>query len=210
MARERVIDALAEVYDPELDEPITRLGFVSWCEVSPEGEAVAATEAASAVSSWPAGDAPVHEPGLDAGLAEDALVPAEAPAAESGPAPEAGPTAEAGSAAEAGPTAQPWSAAEAGMLGEALTATFGSSGTTPEPATETGPAPIAAELDHPGSGHPEPGDSGTGAPEPSPPVLAADPTSATDSGDAGSPPADGDGYPANEGPATSDEEHPPF
>ena len=29
-----VIDALAEVYDPELDEPITRLGFVSSCEVS--------------------------------------------------------------------------------------------------------------------------------------------------------------------------------
>jgi metal-sulfur cluster biosynthetic enzyme len=36
--RERVIDALAEVYDPELDEPITRLGFVSSCEVSPGGE----------------------------------------------------------------------------------------------------------------------------------------------------------------------------
>ena len=33
-----VMDALAEVYDPELDEPITRLGFVSWCEVSPEGD----------------------------------------------------------------------------------------------------------------------------------------------------------------------------
>jgi ribonuclease E len=188
--------------------PGTQVGSVG--EVSPEGEAVAAAEAASAVSSWPAGDAPVHEPGLDAGLAEDALVPAEAPAAESGPAPEAGPAAAAGPAAEAGPTAQPWSAAEAGMLGEALTATFGSSGTTPEPTTETGPAPIAAELDHPGSDHPEPGDSGTGDPEPSPPVLAADPTSAADYGDAGSPPADGDGYPANEGPATSDEEHPPF
>ena len=36
--RERVIDALAEVYDPELDEPITRLGFVSSCEVSPGGD----------------------------------------------------------------------------------------------------------------------------------------------------------------------------
>jgi metal-sulfur cluster biosynthetic enzyme len=33
-----VMDALAEVYDPELDEPITRLGFVSWCEVSPAGD----------------------------------------------------------------------------------------------------------------------------------------------------------------------------
>ena len=33
-----VIDALAEVYDPELDEPITRLGFVSSCEVSPGGD----------------------------------------------------------------------------------------------------------------------------------------------------------------------------
>jgi metal-sulfur cluster biosynthetic enzyme len=36
--RERVIDALAEVYDPELDEPITRLGFVASCEVSPGGD----------------------------------------------------------------------------------------------------------------------------------------------------------------------------
>jgi metal-sulfur cluster biosynthetic enzyme len=32
-----VIDALAEVYDPELDEPITRLGFVTSCEVSDDG-----------------------------------------------------------------------------------------------------------------------------------------------------------------------------
>jgi metal-sulfur cluster biosynthetic enzyme len=38
MTRERVIDALAEVYDPELDEPITRLGFVASCEVSPDGD----------------------------------------------------------------------------------------------------------------------------------------------------------------------------
>ena len=38
MIKERVIDALAEVYDPELDEPITRLGFVSSCEVSPGGD----------------------------------------------------------------------------------------------------------------------------------------------------------------------------
>jgi metal-sulfur cluster biosynthetic enzyme len=38
IVRERVIDALAEVYDPELDEPITRLGFVSSCEVSPGGD----------------------------------------------------------------------------------------------------------------------------------------------------------------------------
>jgi metal-sulfur cluster biosynthetic enzyme len=33
-----VLDALAEVYDPELDEPITSLGFVAACEVSPEGD----------------------------------------------------------------------------------------------------------------------------------------------------------------------------
>ena len=33
-----VMGALAEVYDPELDEPITRLGFVSSCEVSPAGD----------------------------------------------------------------------------------------------------------------------------------------------------------------------------
>jgi metal-sulfur cluster biosynthetic enzyme len=38
MTRERVIDALAEVYDPELDEPITRLGFVTSCEVSIDGD----------------------------------------------------------------------------------------------------------------------------------------------------------------------------
>jgi len=38
MTRERVIDALAEVYDPELDEPITRLGFVTSCEVSTDGD----------------------------------------------------------------------------------------------------------------------------------------------------------------------------
>ncbi len=33
-----VLDALGEVHDPELDEPITTLGFVSSCEVSPEGD----------------------------------------------------------------------------------------------------------------------------------------------------------------------------
>jgi metal-sulfur cluster biosynthetic enzyme len=33
-----VLDALAEVHDPELDEPITSLGFVASCEVSPEGD----------------------------------------------------------------------------------------------------------------------------------------------------------------------------
>ncbi len=38
IVRERVIDALAEVYDPELDEPITRLGFVASCEVGPDGD----------------------------------------------------------------------------------------------------------------------------------------------------------------------------
>jgi metal-sulfur cluster biosynthetic enzyme len=36
--RASVIDALAEVYDPELDEPITRLGFVASCEVSGDGD----------------------------------------------------------------------------------------------------------------------------------------------------------------------------
>ena len=34
----RVLDALAEVFDPELDEPITALGFVSSCEVSTDGD----------------------------------------------------------------------------------------------------------------------------------------------------------------------------
>ena len=33
-----VIEALAEVRDPELDEPITRLGFVTFCDVSADGE----------------------------------------------------------------------------------------------------------------------------------------------------------------------------
>jgi metal-sulfur cluster biosynthetic enzyme len=36
--RERVFDALGTVYDPELDEPITSLRFVSSCEVTPGGD----------------------------------------------------------------------------------------------------------------------------------------------------------------------------
>src|SRR3954447_11050812 len=36
----RVLTALAAVRDPELDEPITTLGFVSVCTVSPTGDAV--------------------------------------------------------------------------------------------------------------------------------------------------------------------------
>jgi metal-sulfur cluster biosynthetic enzyme len=36
--RASVLDALAEVHDPELDEPITSLGFVASCEVSGDGE----------------------------------------------------------------------------------------------------------------------------------------------------------------------------
>jgi metal-sulfur cluster biosynthetic enzyme len=36
--RARVLEALSEVHDPELDEPITSLGFVTSCEVSPDGE----------------------------------------------------------------------------------------------------------------------------------------------------------------------------
>ena len=38
VARERVFHALAEVHDPELDEPITSLGFVASCEVGPDGD----------------------------------------------------------------------------------------------------------------------------------------------------------------------------
>jgi metal-sulfur cluster biosynthetic enzyme len=34
----RVLEALSEVHDPELDEPITSLGFVTSCEVSPVGD----------------------------------------------------------------------------------------------------------------------------------------------------------------------------
>jgi metal-sulfur cluster biosynthetic enzyme len=36
--RDRVMDALAAVYDPELDEPITTLRFVSCCEVNSDGD----------------------------------------------------------------------------------------------------------------------------------------------------------------------------
>jgi metal-sulfur cluster biosynthetic enzyme len=36
--RAQVLEALAEVHDPELDEPITELGFVSSCAVSGAGE----------------------------------------------------------------------------------------------------------------------------------------------------------------------------
>jgi metal-sulfur cluster biosynthetic enzyme len=36
--RAQVLDALGEVIDPELDEPITTLGFVSSCTVSAEGD----------------------------------------------------------------------------------------------------------------------------------------------------------------------------
>jgi metal-sulfur cluster biosynthetic enzyme len=35
--RERILDALATVYDPELDEPITALGFVDGCRVGARG-----------------------------------------------------------------------------------------------------------------------------------------------------------------------------
>jgi metal-sulfur cluster biosynthetic enzyme len=36
--REQVLDALGSVYDPELDEPITSLRFITSCEVSAEGD----------------------------------------------------------------------------------------------------------------------------------------------------------------------------
>lgn len=36
--RERVLEALADVYDPELDETIVALRFVATCEVSPDGD----------------------------------------------------------------------------------------------------------------------------------------------------------------------------
>jgi metal-sulfur cluster biosynthetic enzyme len=37
-ARARVLAALADVRDPELDEPITALGFVNSCDVTPDGD----------------------------------------------------------------------------------------------------------------------------------------------------------------------------
>ncbi|HEY2600334.1 MAG TPA: iron-sulfur cluster assembly protein [Thermoleophilaceae bacterium] len=36
--RARVLEALGTVHDPELDEPITALRFVSGCEVTPDGD----------------------------------------------------------------------------------------------------------------------------------------------------------------------------
>ena len=36
--RARVLEALSQVHDPELDEPITSLGFVTSCAVSPDGD----------------------------------------------------------------------------------------------------------------------------------------------------------------------------
>jgi metal-sulfur cluster biosynthetic enzyme len=38
ITRARVLDALGDVHDPELDEPITELRFVSSCEVTPDGD----------------------------------------------------------------------------------------------------------------------------------------------------------------------------
>ena len=43
--REQVLGALATVYDPELDEPITELRFVTKCEVNAEISIRAATSA---------------------------------------------------------------------------------------------------------------------------------------------------------------------
>lgn len=37
-SRARVLDALSAVHDPELDEPITTLRFVTSCEVTPDGD----------------------------------------------------------------------------------------------------------------------------------------------------------------------------
>ena len=36
--RARVLEALGEVYDPELDEPITSLGVVTSCQATPDGD----------------------------------------------------------------------------------------------------------------------------------------------------------------------------
>jgi metal-sulfur cluster biosynthetic enzyme len=40
--REQVFDALGSVYDPELDEPITSLRFISSCDVSSDGDVAVA------------------------------------------------------------------------------------------------------------------------------------------------------------------------
>ncbi len=38
ITRASVLDALSEIHDPELDEPITALRFVTSCEVTPDGD----------------------------------------------------------------------------------------------------------------------------------------------------------------------------
>ena len=48
MLRARVLEALGTVYDPELDEPITTLGFVGSCVVTDGGDVVGAPAAAHA------------------------------------------------------------------------------------------------------------------------------------------------------------------
>jgi ribonuclease E len=172
-------------------------------EVAASTGTVASTETGASTESGPGPET----------VSATETVPATGPGstAEAWSTPETATTAEPGPTAESGPTAQPWSGAESGILEDALTAAFGSPGTVPDPVTEPGPAPIAPELVHPAPGDPAAGDPVPAAdPEPSNPGPATDPASAADSGDAGHRPADGDGYPANEGPATSDEEHPPF
>ncbi len=39
LAQDKLLEALAAVRDPELDEPITSLGFVASCGISPDGDA---------------------------------------------------------------------------------------------------------------------------------------------------------------------------
>jgi ribonuclease E len=183
---------------------------------APDAEIVAATEAVAsavaspdAVSATGAGAGPATVASPETAPGPEAVASAESvpgtettsptepvSAAESWSAVEPGPAGVSVPAADDGPAAQPWPAAESGMPADAPTAALGSPGTGPDPTTEPG--------------HPEPNDSAPSDFADSTPAAAADPASAADPGDAGSGSASGDGHPLNEGPAATDEEHPPF
>jgi ribonuclease E len=162
---------------------------------APDAEIVAATEAVVTPDAVVSPDA-VSATGTEAG-------PATVASTGTGPGPETVPATETGSTAEPVSAAETWSPVEPAPTVE--------TGTNAQPwsAADPGLAPIAAELDRPGPSGPEPSDRAPAAD----PASGADPAAAAaaaDPGDAGSPSAGGDGYPPNEVPAATDEEHPPF
>jgi len=65
--RGRVLDALGQVYDPELDEPITQLRFVGSCVVTPEGDVdiLLRLPTKEKIRNPELGNAKIHEQGGD-------------------------------------------------------------------------------------------------------------------------------------------------